>query len=546
MKTVAAVCADFGASFLGGAACLDEQLAGEPILRRTLERAKRIRGVERTCLLVRPEEEGAARDRLAAFGLAGVDVLPIDTAGRPRRSLTRSARKWSLERWRGNVCCATWFDEYVEPRSVAAVLDETRADAALFVDGCQPILDGEIASSMIERRDAQPGDVKLVFTQAPPGLAGILLRREVTRELLEQQTPVGVLMGYRPENPQGDPIARPVCWQTEAVVSQTAARLTGDTRRSRELLREVAAHVGLEADAAKLCAWLRSARSGRAEGMPVEIELELTTEDPLSETRLRPRGGRVPARRVEEVEAVARVAREAAAYDDAAIVLGGFGDPLLHPRFGEICRAIRAAGVCGLAVTTPLVRLSDEAFEALFESAVDVLEVLLDADDRETYRAVHGIDGFETVVANIERIGAARRERNSPQPLVVPSLTRCAATLGDMDGFFDRWIRTTGSAVIRGYSTFGGLLGSDSLISMTPLRREGCRRLSSRLVLLGDGSAVACDQDVEGRLALGDWRSERIETIWKGERARRIRDTHVAGSWGELRPCGGCTEWHRS
>lgn len=546
MNIVAAVFADFAETFLGGESQLLARLGSRSVLGHTLARLMRVEGLERRCVFVRPRDEDAAGSVVSEAGLTGeIDVLALDDGARPRRRLLRSGRKWNLEGWRGSPLGTTWFDEYVEPLCVGRVLDHYRCAGVLCLDGHQPVLDVGIASQMIAHQRENDAEARLVFTQAPPGIAGILLRRDVTRELLEQQLPVGLLLSYRPEMPQLDPITKPMCLRIAAEVAQTPARLTGDTRRSRELLAAALAELGEDCDARGLSAWLREDGRDHAGSLPAEVELELTTDDPLPETTLRPRGDRVPRRRLEELDAVGRLARQLAAYDDRLLVLGGHGDPLLHPEFAEVCRQVRTAGVCGLAVATPLVELSDPALEALIDAGVDVLEVRLDANSAVTYRVVHNADAFERVLENIERIQAARRRRESAQPLVVCSLTRCAATLGELEAFFDRWIRVTGWAVIHGHNEYGGLLPVDSVLPMRPPVRGPCRRLGARMTLLADGRAVLCSQDVAGQRSLGSWVSQRVGELWCGAALGEARESHSRLVFDDYPLCARCREWFR-
>jgi len=294
-----------------------------------------------------------------------------------------------------------------------------------------------------------------------------------------------------------------------------------------------------------LCAWLRADGHDRAGSVPVEVELELTTDDPLPETTLRPRGNRVPRRRLEDLDAVSRLARQLAAYDDRLLFLGGHGDPLLHSEFPEICRRIRAGVVCGLGVGTSLVELSDQALNALIDSGVDVIEVRLDANTPATYRTVHNADAFESVLSNIERIQAARRSRESPAPLVVCSLTRCAATLPELEAFFERWIRATGWAIIHGYNEYGGVLPPDAVLAMRPPARGPCRRLGTRMMLLGDGRAVLCGQDLTGETALGSWVSQALADLWCGAPRRDARESHSRLAFDNYPLCARCNEWFR-
>jgi hypothetical protein len=546
MKLVAAVFADFAETFLGTPSQLLTPLGSRCVLEHTLARLMRVGGLKHRCLFVRPRDEADASEVVRRMGLdAEIDVLALDDGARPRRRLLRSGRKWNLEGWRGSPLGTTWFDEYVEPLNVGRVLDHYQCEGVLCLDGHQPALDVAIATEMLSHQHDNQAEARLVFTQAPPGIAGVLLRRDVTRELLEHELPVGLTLTYRPEMSHMDPITKPTCLRIPPEVSQTAARLTGDTRRSRELLEKAFAELGEDCDAPSLCNWVASDGHDRAGPLPVEVELELTTDDPLPDTTLRPRGARVPRRNLKDLHAVERFAKQFAEYDDRLLVLGGHGDPLLHADFPRICKLLREAGICGIGVDTTLVELSESALGALIENAVDVVEVRLDANTAATYQAVHGVDCFEQVLSNIERIQAARREHKSPQPVVVCSLTRCTATLDELESFFERWIRATGWAVIRGYNEYGGVLPRDTLLPMKPPVRTPCRRLDSRMMLLADGQAVLCGQDVCGDVTLGSWFTENLSDLWLGETLQMARECHSRSNPDELSLCERCGEWFR-
>lgn len=544
MNLALLIFADFSSS-LYGPSPLEQPLAGAPLLVHTLRRVARIDGLSRRCLLVRPDHEAQAALALAASGVGELFELLADDAGRrPKQGLIRAARRWNADGWRGSPLGTTYFDEYFDAVEAARVVDRFNLDAILALDGAMPLLAPELAARQLAHATDTP-DAAFVFVQSPPGLAGILLCREALRRMLEVQMPVGLLLNYRPETPRADPIARSECVRLPAEIAQCAARLTGDTRRSRRQIEAAINSLGEEATAAELCAWLRNQPEHQLPPRPAEVELELTTDDPLPETRLRARGGRVPRRRLADLSAVGCLADELATDEDARLVLGGFGDPLAHPDFAAIVRRVRAAGVGALAVATPLVELTEDALAALFEPGVDVIEVLIDADSAETYRRVHNADAFDRVRANIERILAERVNRRSPTPLVLPSLTRCEATLGEMDAFYDRWVQVCGGAVVRGYRAFGGALPADGLLSLEPLVRGPCRQLNRRLTLLASGAAARCDEDAAGAEPLGDWTTQKLAAIWTGPRLVRLRQAHETGDLGNAPACSACREWFR-
>jgi spiro-SPASM protein len=546
MRTVGAVFADFVEAPTGGPSQLLTELAGQTILQRTLRRLARVENLDARCLVVRERDHDVAQQAVADADLSEtIEVFPSDTGIRTRRTLLQTARKWSLESWRGNLLGATWFDEYVEPREAAVVLKYYSADAVLCVDGHQPVLDPQIAASMIRHLRDNEHLAQHCFTQAPPGVAGVILCEAALKNLIELNIPYGLLLAYRPELAQLDPITFPACHHVPTEVAHVAARLTGDTRRSREQLDAALRELGDQADAGEILQWLSQPGRGRAGDLPVEVELELSTDDPLPDTRLRPRGSRVPQRRLTDLDAVARLAAQLACYDDRLVVVGGHGDPLLHPRFAEVCRLLRAGGVYGLAVVTPLVELSDHAFDALFANAVDIVEVQIDAHSAATYEHVHGRDAITQALSNIERIEIRRREQGIPQPIVLCSFTRHSATIEETEPFFDCWIERLGSALIRGYNEYCGVLPSDELLETVPGIREPCRRLATRLMLLADGSVPQCGQDLASEARLGDWASEPITDIWCGAGLRELRAAHQTLRLDHLPLCGRCKEWFR-
>lgn len=545
MRIAGVVFCDFETAPAGGPSQLRTTLAGRTVLEHTLRRLLRIEGLSARCLFVRPRDAEPAAAVLQSTGLAGkIDLVPGDTGPRPRRELLTAARRWNLESWRGGLQGTSWFDEYLDPPAAGRAFNHYKPDGLLCLDGHQPALDPEIATGMLAHLHRHEAECEFVFTQAPPGLAGMILLRGALEELLEYGTPAGLLLAYRPEAAYPDPITHYSCYPLPPEIAQTSSRWTADTRRSRELLAAAFAGLGAEAGADALC--LRARQAAETPGaLPREVELELTTDDPLPCTRVRPRGDRVPRRQLADFAALERAARELGSCDDQLVWIGGHGDPLQHARFADVCRVLRDAGVYGLGVATPLVDLSAGHIEALFASAVDVLEVQLDAIDGATYSQVHGRDAFAIAYQHLARLDQLRRERGRPRPIIVPSLTRCASTLTSIEKFYEDAYRTMGSAIVHGYSTYSGVLPEDTLLSTTPCVRAPCRRLASRLVLLADGRAAACDQDPTARVTVGDWTRQSIREIWTGPQLAALRLAHRRLALAEIPTCGACDQWNR-
>jgi hypothetical protein len=498
------------------------------ILRRTVARAAAIDGIA-SVLVACPRAQ--ARPCAALLADAPARVVPMDLPPPPWTELVRIARKWALDSWRGGIAGSTCFDEYADMGALCALLDVETADGVLVFPPAAPLLDVRLGARMLAHRSAAAHEMRVVFTQAPPGVAGLLLDASLIRELAEKRIPPGWAFSYKPDAARKDLIFEDCCVDVPAALRHATGRLIADTDRSIERVRAVLAR-DADPDAETLGRALQAWESSFLPDVPRELEIELTTDDPYPETLLRPRGERVPRRGPIEPSLVGQAVRELCRYDDALVVLGGFGDPLLHPRFADVLAAIRSAApadrpLLGLAVRTPCVELNDDVIDALITHRVDIVEVLLDAWTPSRYAALqtpaagadasrygHATTGGEAgrytlpadlgrVLANIERITARTRSANTAAPVILPSMTKARHNVEELDEFFDGWVRRVGAVCVTAYSHHAGQVEDRSVIDMTPSTRCPCRRLQSRAMLLADGTLVACDQDFRARQAMG-------------------------------------------
>lgn len=551
MKTIVTIEADFERSPIGTVSRLADDLAGTPVLRRTVERALGAEKPSSVHVIVRAEQRSRAAELV---GDLNVRIESHEAEASPGAELARTARKWSLDGWRGGIGGACWFDEGTHAAVLAALGKREGADGVAIVPAAAALIDPVMLDAMIDQFESIADTHRLTFAAAPPGLAALLVRADLLDELANAGQPISHLLAYRPEDARGGYLNTQYCHQTPTLVAGTSARLLADTDRGVEALNAVLKHAGngtaTTPAADRICEWLQTRTPDRA-ALPREVELELTTEDQLRDTQLRPRGDAVPRRGPVDLAVVRRLVDELRTVDDALLVLGGFGEPLLCPQLPEILEICRPAhgsdgdGVFGLTVRTNGLALDRPAVEQLAAHRVDVVLVTLDAHSGETYRAVHGIDEFARVTANLEGLMQWRQQARCVRPLLVPELMKARETFDDMEAFFDHWIGRVGSAVIRGYSHCAGQLPDRAVMNMAPVHRCACRRLTSRCLVLADGRVVACDQDFAGRQVMGDLTRESLHAIWTGQQATQLHACHVTSELAGLPLCPQCDEWHR-
>ena len=544
MKTIAILEVDLVRTPLGTRSRLSDPLHGRPLLLRTLERIARAERVAE-CHIVCPDDQLGRCESLLA-GVA-VRIHGHQSGPPPYRELTRVGRKWSLDSWRGGiggVCCV---DEYTHCQLFAHLAGQVGADAVWTVPPASPLVDPRLIDEMIAHYESSPSQMRLVFAQAPPGLTGVILQQGLLAELAEKRTSPGWVLAYKPDAPAMDLAFKECCFPTSRNVRHAAGRLVADTDRSWKRVADLiqsAADEPLDADTVgeRLMAY----EADELPQIPREVEIELTTDDQLPSTLLRPRGpADVGSRGPLDVELIRTLAEEMGTVDDSRVVLGGFGEPLLHPEFAEIVSILRQAGIYAIAVNTNGLALDDAIAGALLDARVDVVSVFLDAASGETYRSLQGHDGFEAAKQGIERLAAARVDRHQVAPVTVAQLTKVRANLPEMESFVDGWLRRGIWPNVVGYSHRAGQCPERAVMSMAPPVRVACRRLSSRLMVLADGTVTACEQDYAGKHAVGRLSTQGIGHIWRGAAMTTLRASHRSGAYDALELCRGCDEWHR-
>ncbi|MCZ6684173.1 MAG: radical SAM protein [Planctomycetota bacterium] len=537
MKFIATISVDLDESPMGLRSRLGDEIAGRPVLRRTVERVLRADRIDSVHILS-PVSQSA---RVKAL-VDGLDVrLETHAEGKPGYAkLVRAGRVWGMDGWRGGIGTVCVFDEDINVPLVDALVRRESADAAISIAAGGCLVDSALIDAMIVHHEAHGG--ALTFVQAPPGLGVVILGSGLLPELASSGQPPGLLLAYRPDQPGADLTGKEACFRPPASVVEAGGRLICDSRRAFERVAALFADGAETWNAERIARWLLERRANHVEAVPEEIEIELTTDDPsdggsLLHPRVSAGAGRGPI----SLDVVRAVIDSIDGYDDVRIVLGGFGEPCLHPRFAEICGMLRNSAVAAIAVRTDGTVGDPVVEDALFETPIDAVEVTLDAVTAETYRLVHGSDRFDEVVARFDRWIDRRMSGSNVLPLLVPSFVKANETLHELESFFDTWMRRLGMVLVTGYSHRAGQLERRAVAQTAPPRRTVCRRTLSRTVVLADGGVTTCDQDPAGQQVLGSARESALLELWQSKSIGAIR----SGEWSTMPLCPSCDEWHR-
>ena len=116
------------------------------------------------------------------------------------------------------------------------------------------------------------------------------------------------------------------------------------------------------------------------------------------------------------------------------VQLHGIGEPTNSPAFWRMLRELPTPDQCMSSINTNFTVIDDRRLESLLASNLKIVNVSLDAATASTYRKIRGFR-FETVVANIERLTAGRRERGQAFPHVYINMTLMRANIEEVCEF---------------------------------------------------------------------------------------------------------------
>ncbi len=510
----------------------------QAVLGWTLQRLGLAKNVESAAILCwedQLEHVAALAGEHDTHVLAKGPRMPI-----PAIESVAAARRWA-DGWRGGPLFTCDFDLGFYGQWVKEIVEKLGSDAVIMIDPSAGLVDPKLVDNIIEHARTRE-NVELVFTQAAPGLGGVLLRPAMVDRLAAANTHPGRILHYLPEQPMRDPISGESCYPVPTPVARTTRSFRLDSDRQITRLTEAAISLNgelVKSDSEELLN--RLAWTGDFDSLPREIVLEINTNRATSPIFWPGQFARIE-RAAMSLDVAKRIFAEIG--DEVRVTLAGVGDPMMHDGLFEIIDAAKRSGVAALHVQTDLLPDDEEFVTRLAESEIDVVSVNLPAMTPRTYATVMGVDQFGRVIENIRRFITRRHERSRGVPILIPQFAKCQANLAEMETWYDQWLKALGAAVILGPSDCAGLVPDCAVADMAPPLRRACNRLWSRMTILSDGRVVSCEQDVTAKQVVGDVKSQSVRLIWR-DGLRDMRSAHKSGCWNSKPTCAGCREWHR-
>jgi hypothetical protein len=369
------------------------------------------------------------------------DLAPLRARGRS----CRASRIWARHCWRAGVGGLSVFDEALCPALAAPLVRERSFDACVPIGADWVMIDPRTVDRVVRRHREQGERLRFAFAPGAPGLACCIIAASLLDELAAApglSGTVGRLLNYDPTQPRQDPIAKLPCVNVSPGERDLLLRCCWDDDAFRAVMDDLVAREGLaawrlpSADLAQRASALLADDAFTRSLLPETIELDL---------------GPV---RDEHVAGLAQSLRSLAR-NRAGPALTIRADARALGPWRSLANAAKAAGVSAVHL-----RISHEALDARDEDTlIDAMDLGLDAvsidmagDDAEAWLRRTGADTLGPTWDAVQRALDERRARDGvralPSTWLVPRLARTDDTLGEIEGFCDRWMLTCGACAI--------------------------------------------------------------------------------------------------
>ncbi len=247
--------------------------------------------------------------------------------------------------------------------------------------------------------------------------------------------------------------------------------------------------------------------------------------------------------------------------EEFRFIFSGFGEPLLNPALPGM---IELVADCSTMLITSLQQLPAADFPL---SAVDQLRISVDALEETSFSQLRKGCNWKNVEKFIADIAAGKIEGKDILPEIGVTMLRSRHNEGLVFQFLQYWKKVARPVFnewffkwpfdrpddkmqwyqILGENTFLGAVEKTTSIDYVPVKRRPCRHALLTATILWDGSVTLCPYDVEGKMVVGNVKTQSFIDIWRSERSQAFRAAHLNLDFaGASEFCGVCRDWYHN
>lgn len=226
-----------------------------------------------------------------------------------------------------------------------------------------------------------------------------------------------------------------------------------------------------------------------------------------------------------------KILDETSALGIPSVRLHNYGESLIDRQLVEKIRYAKSAGIREVSLISNGSLLTTDLARAFVEAGLDAINISVDAAGKETFERTRLGLKYDRVMENIEGLVLARRELGARRPRLILSFVR-QDNSADEQAFIEKWTRVADKVHVTDLHNWAGTLHARSDV------RFPCYRPWLTFTVLWDGRVSLCCADFDGKVILGDLRTQTIAEVWNGERFLAARRSHLDHAGPEI--CHGC------
>jgi MoaA/NifB/PqqE/SkfB family radical SAM enzyme len=247
-----------------------------------------------------------------------------------------------------------------------------------------------------------------------------------------------------------------------------------------------------------------------------------------------------------------------------SVLLGGFGESLLHPDYVEMVKEIKKHGPI-VYFFTNAVSLKPEIAEGLIKSKLDQICVSIGGASPETHAYVRGADTLGKVIENLRELNRLKGNNGNGHPSISFNVVAMNSVLPEITGILDLakdlnvesvwmpnivaqqkemieespWTRVEeAKGYLREAENKAIELGLEIHLPNLNEYVGDCLSFFQEIYITWDGKVLSCPFE---RFILGDLETHTLEEIWNGPGYLKVRkDYHEKGI---QKVCPNCTKW---
>lgn len=221
------------------------------------------------------------------------------------------------------------------------------------------------------------------------------------------------------------------------------------------------------------------------------------------------------------------------------VQMGSRGESLLHPEFFKFIRFIKDKNKLSyICLSTNGYIIDDRMTAMLIKSGIDHIVFSLQTINPLIYKKITGSSHHRKV---IDRIIEFKKKINRECSKIFLSVQFLAFpdNLPYRQEFIDFWQPHNIGIQIQNLHSWGGRFHLTETVSDE--QRYPCPYLWLYPTITHTGKLTTCFTDFNEDMAYGSLDKETLASLWRGEKARLIREKHLHGKWRDISMCRNCS-----